>query len=169
MGRGNVCVRGKAEGLFYVDNDFLQAYRLVGCDPDEPEIVSPREAYNRRDEAEFTFDETESELLYEDLCMNLVWEMKARFKSFDQVNKWISRTQRALLENELFYVALEDNEWSIAVELIQKEGAYGDELLGLQLGLYEKYLKAIKQIILDMYGEVGVYDGAWTHRIEQAV
>lgn len=38
MGRGNVCVTGSYEGLFYIDNDDLQVWRKDGPDGKEPEI-----------------------------------------------------------------------------------------------------------------------------------
>lgn len=169
MGRGNVCVRGKAEGLFFVDYEFLDVYRRTDGDEDDPEYLSPMEVYHRTHGSYdgWVYDEFESELLREDFEMNLIAMLQDRFKSLRKIDKWIDRYQRAILENDLFYVALEDNEWSIAVELIQKEGTWGDELLGLQIGLYQKYLKAIKEIILDLFGEVGVYAGAWTHGIER--
>lgn len=36
------------------------------------------------------------------------------------------------MESKLFYVAVQDNEWSLAVELIQKEPPYDDHLGGLR-------------------------------------
>lgn len=69
-----------------------------------------------------------------------------------------------MLENKLFYIAMEDNEWSLAIELIQKGGEYdGEEKVGLQMGLYRNYLKGIEEILVEMNGEVGTYAGAWTH------
>ena len=45
------------------------------------------------------------------------------FPSFSRTGAdvWIDRTRRAILENTLFCVAVEDNEWSVAVELLQEE------------------------------------------------
>ncbi len=143
MGRGNVCVLGKCEGLYYVDNEFIDELTEDG---EYDEIAS---YFNR------------SEFEYE-----LAKKLTARFSSFVYVDKWISGSRRALLENELFYIVVEDNEWSVAVELIQKYDTYGSEsLIGLQMGLYKKYLKAIEDILLDMNGEVGIYAGAWTHGV----
>lgn len=89
--------------------------------------------------------------------------MRARFPSFELVDKWISEDRKAILENGLFYVVYEDNQWSLAIELIMKEGEYGgEEKVGLQMGLYQKYLKGIEDILLDMHGTVGTYSGAWT-------
>ena len=37
MGRGNVCVTGSYEGLFYIDNDDLRVYRKDGPGTDDCE------------------------------------------------------------------------------------------------------------------------------------
>lgn len=158
MGRGNVCTFGSAEGLYFVDNEFLEVYSKIVGEEGEREYATLREADDG-----YEYDELESWLSYEDFKAELAFEIERRFKSFEYVGKWISNTRFALMENKLFYVVLEDNMWSVAVELIQKEDKYGgEELIGLQLGLYEKYLEGIKNILLDMHGEVGTYSGAWT-------
>lgn len=157
MGAGNVCTFGKCEGLYFVDNDLLDVYCRENEDGDM-EYCSLRDADDG-----FEYCETESYLSREDFECNFIEAMKRRFPSFEYVNKWISRTRRALLENELFYIVCEDNQWSLAIELIQKEGEYGgEEKVGLQMGLYRKYLKGIEEILLNMNGEVGIYTGAWT-------
>lgn len=158
MGAGNVCVSGTCEGLFYVDNKFLDVYSKL--DTDGKVIIASSDEYlddgYDYDEHESLFQREEFEHLFCELVMQ-------RFKSFDYINKWITRSRRAILENELFYIVCEDNGWSLAIELIQKEGEYGgDEKVGLQMGLYLTYLDGIKKILLDMNGEVGVYKGAWT-------
>lgn len=159
MGAGNVCVFGKCEGLYFVDNDFLDVYSKKIDGEDAWDFRSLRDV----DEEGFEYDESESYLRREDFEWDFTEAIKRRFPSFEYVNKWISRTRRALLENELFYVVCEDNRWSLAIELIMKEGEYGgEEKVGLQMGLYRKYLKGIKEVLLDMNGEVGVYTGAWT-------
>lgn len=158
MGRGNVCTFGKAEGLYFVDYEHLDVYSKTGEDG-EKEYCTLSEL---EDDA-FEYDEFESELNREDFQYEFIEMMRARFPSFEYVNKWISNTRKALLENDLFYIVSEDNQWSLAIELIQKEGEYGgEEKVGLQMGLYLKYLKGIKEILLDMHGEVGIYKGAWT-------
>lgn len=160
MGAGNVCVFGQAEGLYYVDRDFLDVYSRKTEDNEyESCLLGELECGDDT----FEYDEFESELRRDDMQYNLCEMLRKRFPSFEYVNKWVSNTRKALLENELFYIVLEDNQWSIAVELIQKEGEYGgEEKVGLQMGLYLKYLKGIKEILLDMYGEIGTYNGAWT-------
>lgn len=55
MGRGNVCVFGKCEGLYYVDYDFLDVYsKLV----DEENNVWDFRMRNDIDEDGFEYDES---------------------------------------------------------------------------------------------------------------
>ncbi len=159
MGRGNVCVFGKCEGLYYVDNDFLDVYSKTDENGD---VISC--SLRELEDDGFEYDEMASTWNRDDFEFTFIEQMKTRFPSFEYVNKWISRTRRALLENKLFYVVVEDNQWSIAIELIQKEDEYGgEEMAGLQIGLYKRYLEGIKEILLELNGEVGIYSGAWTH------
>ena len=60
------------------------------------------------------------------------------FPSFSRVSgeQWVrdgaygDMNRRLIMESGLFYVAVQDNEWSLAVELIQKESPYDDHLSG---------------------------------------
>ena len=54
---------------------------------------------------------------------------------------------------------LRDNEWSLAVKLLQK----GDgELEGLQRGWFDKYMFAIRKSLLKYLPDIGTYTGPWT-------
>jgi hypothetical protein len=68
------------------------------------------------------------------------------------------------MESELFEIEIEDNQWSYAVKLIQKECWYDNHLEGLQKKHHESYLESIKNILLEMFPSIGAYGGAWTHR-----
>lgn len=160
MGAGNVCVFGKCEGLYYVDNGFLDVYSREDEHGDKEYRLSKDVEYG---DTEFKYDESESYFNRVDFDWHFAELMRARFPSFELVDKWISEDRKAILENGLFYVVYEDNQWSLAIELIMKEGEYGgEEKVGLQMGLYQKYLKGIEDILLDMYGTVGTYSSAWT-------
>lgn len=71
-------------------------------------------------------------------------------------------SQRAILESPLFYICLEDNEWSLAVELIQKEPPWCQSYAGLQSRHYQAYLKGIEKCLLDRLPSIGTYKSAWT-------
>ena len=85
------------------------------------------------------------------------------FPSFRRVTpeQWISRSQRAILENKLFYICLEDNQWSLAVELIQKEPPWGRSYEALQARHYRQYLLGIQICLLNRLPSIGTYTGPW--------
>lgn len=171
MGRGNVSVSGPYEGVFFVDRDNTDWYVL----DDEPVL---KKDLDTEDFACAEYDDEESNDCFTAMCSGIVERIAKRFPSFREIgeNVWIRYADYGcdrrdfgvvLLENDLFVISVEDNEWSYAVLLLQKQDAYDYHLLGLQKRHYQKYLAAIKEAILDMYGEVGIYTGPWTSGIER--
>ena len=169
MGRGNVCVTGKYEGLWYVDVDYLTWFDKPSIDEDGFEIWEPYLG------CELDFDDMaiveynelltrdEFDMFKEDLVQDFTW----KFMSFERIEgcKMIDREREAIMENGLFYVCLVDNEWSVAVELIQKVDPYGYSLEGLQKKHYQKYLDGLKECLRMQFDAIGTYGGAWTHGI----
>lgn len=146
MGRGNSCVFGEYEGLFYIDwNNFSSEWE------DEHGNVI-------KDDYEFQREEWENSL-YE-----FISDFQERFKSFSKCDKWIRNVGKAVLENELFYIVSDDNEWSMAIKLIQKEQDYykGGNIRAMQSRHYKNYLEGIKACLFNQFEELGTYGGAWT-------
>lgn len=145
MGRGNACVHGDYEGLYYIDYDnFPKEY--------EDEYGNVIEDYDfQREEVNCFLDE-------------LKIDLKKRFKSFSDTDEWIDSDEYAILENSLFYIVTEDNEWSVAIKLIQKEQDFYSRgnIENLQAGLYKKYLEGLKECLFNHFDEIGVYAGPWT-------
>lgn len=139
MGRGNACVHGEYEGLYYVDWDnFVHEYD------------GERNYDLEREEWEYSLE-------------TFMDDFMKKYKSFYKCSNWISREEHAVMENELFYIVVEDNDWSIAIKLIQKEQNYSKgNFENLQKGLYQKYLEGMKQCLFNQFEELGVYGGAWT-------
>ena len=164
MGRGNVCVHGKYEGLYYVDNGFLEMYSKRYRYEDMDTCLR-KDIDNLEDGWEF--DEEATYQNFDDFERAFVSRMLERFPSMHKPRRgreWVSRSQRVVVENKLFYVVFEDNTWSLAVELIQKEPPFGDgSYEGLQANAYKSYLKGILHTILELTGEAGTYKGAWAH------
>lgn len=164
MGRGNCCVTGKYEGLYFVDNDDLCVYRPVGStDAEEPELRL-RRTIPFEDLAEWEYCDGDTEWLEQEVIEELMDDLIEKFPSLSRCDEWITRERHAILENKLFYIALEDNEWAMAVELIQKENDYDDRLLPLQKRHHENYLKGIKNALFNQFDTLGTYCGAWTHK-----
>ena len=166
MGRGNVCVYGKYEGLYYVDYENLYMYSKKEAfkteeDPDD-EVRFGREI-SYHEQHEWQYEEILSEHEYEWMVGEIQEGMCKRFRSMVACDKLIGhrREEWAILENGMFYVTVEDNQWSVAVKLIQKEFDY-EVVEGLQKRHYQTYLKAIRDILFEMFDEIGTYGGAWT-------
>lgn len=141
MGRGNACVHGDYEGLYYVDWDNFMC-----------ELDGERDYELEREECEISLKQ-------------FVHDFKEKYKSFSECDKWTSNHERAVLESKLFYIVVEDNQWSMAIKLIQKEQDYYSRgnFENLQKGLYQKYLEGLKQCLFNQFEELGIYRGAWSH------
>ena len=137
MGRGNTRVFGEYEGLFYIDWDNFSS---------------------EHEDDDFWRQEWESSL------HQFISDFTQRFKSFSRCDEWISGDDRAILENRLFYIAITDNEWSVAIKLIQKEQKYYDSgnLENLQAKHYKTYLDGMKECLFNQFEELGTYAGPWT-------
>lgn len=167
MGRGNECVKGKYEGLYFADKDYLEVYTKVSDADEEPATKLLGElSYEEMNEYEFDYELSED--FYEDFIFNFKENMKKRFKSLNSTKE----TFGTVLENKLFKVVIKDNEWSYAVELLQKESEYGGNIEGLQAQHFKRYLEGIKESLLEIFPEIGTYAGPWTSgrikRVESA-
>lgn len=160
MGRGNVCVHGKYEGLYYVDRDYLDCYSLLEANEDgsyDQKLLGeiPYEEFSK-----YEYDEYLSLFNYENFINALTSKIEDRFKSFCSTGK----NYGVILENNLFQIEIEDNEWSYAVKLLQKEQDYYSDgfLEGLQARHYKEYLDGLQEVLFDLFPSIGTYAGAWT-------
>lgn len=120
---------------------------------------------------EWAYDEEGTMNEEDDVLECFVVDFCQMFPSFDRPSEevWLTepgfggRSRLVLLESKLFRIVLEDNEWSLAVELIQKEEPWGDVWMeNLQKRLYQKYLDGMKKALLKRLPAIGTYSGAWT-------
>jgi hypothetical protein len=154
MGRGNVCVFKEYEGLYYVDRDYLDYYVPIDGEADEGGFYGDIENIDN-----YEWDYFISQSYYEDFIYEFVDAFTKRFKSFTKTGKEYG----TIMESNLFEIEIEDNQWSYAVKLIQKECWYDNHLEGLQKKHHENYLKGMKEILLDLFPSIGTYAGAWCH------
>ncbi len=139
MGRGNVCVHGPYEGLYYVDYDNF--YYDVTDEDDNPT--------GEREFDQYYMEHTIDNFKYEMLKSGV----------FTECDRWHHRDIHIILESKLFEIAIVDNEWSYAVMLLQKE----DAPVGLQKKHYESYLRKIRDALFEQFSKLGIYECAWTH------
>lgn len=159
MGKGNVCVFGKYEGLYYVDRDYIDCYISNEANKDGEYENKMLGDMNMEDFQNYEYDSVLSEMYYDDFLQEFTAKMEKKFNSFVSTGK----DYGTVMENNLFEIEVEDNEWSYAVKLIQKEDDYDNHLEGLQKKHYQNYLDGIKSILLELFPSIGCYGGAWTH------
>ena len=172
MGRGNVCVTGSCEGLYYIDNDDFHVYRRADDLSEWPETRLMGELdYDELTGSEWVYDEEGTGNEEDDVLECFMADFCQMFPGFERAgtNEWLRNgpygdlSRRVILESKLFYVCVEDNEWSLAVELLQKEEPWGLPWMeNLQKQLYQKYLDGMKKALLNRLPGVGIRTGAWT-------
>ena len=165
MGRGNCCATGPYEGLYYIDNNDIYVYRRDDPWAGELDTRLLRDLdLSELDGDGWYLDEEGTMCEQDDIEECFMNEFTKRFPSFERVksSQWLNRNRRVILENKLFYICVEDNQWSVAVELIQKEEPWGQSWMeNLQARLYQKYLEGIKLCLLERLPGIGTYNGAW--------
>ena len=168
MGRGNCCVHGPYEGLYFIDNEDLHVYRSSDSGTDgDPEARLLRELdYEELTDGHWLYDDLRTEDATKALLDCFADDLMNVFPSFRRIpaGYWISHDRRAILENQLFYICIEDNQWSLAIELIQKELSDGTAWSALQARHHRRYLDGMKRCLLRYLPSIGIYNGPWTSR-----
>lgn len=159
MGRGNIHTHGDYEGLYYIDYDYLDYYTSKEADEygefDNKLLVD----MSADDFNDYEYDEDLTYWNTEDYINMFVKDMMKKFGSFVATGN----TYGAIMENSLFEIKIEDNEWSYAIELIQKDDYM---LSGLQKNHYKQYLAGMEDVLLGLFPEIGCWTGnCWTHGI----
>lgn len=148
--------------MYYIDNDYLHEYWRVDEETDQVENRLLGElSYEELTNGEWKYDYFGSQQNWEDTKRKLICSLMAKFPSFEETDEWLDDDRMALLENDLFYIATADNEWSQAVMLIQKEHWCFD-YSGLQKRHYQRYLDGIRDSLFEQFETLGTYGGAWT-------
>lgn len=172
MGKGNVSVSGPYEGLFYIDNDDYHVYQRSDDLGEYPEVRLLRDLSVAELSGEgWRYDEEGTGNELEDIEECFKDDFIGMFPSFHVAGPseyWLRNgpygdySRRVILESKLFYICMEDNEWSMAIELIQKEDPYDDHLVGLQSKHSSRYLEGMKKCLLRRLDSIGTYTGPWT-------
>ena len=159
MGRGNIHTHGDYEGLYYIDYDYLDYYTSKEADEygefDNKLLVD----MSADDFNDYEYDEDLTYWNTEDYINMFVKDMMKKFGSFVATGN----TYGTIMENSLFEIKIEDNEWSYAIELIQKDDY---ALSGLQKNHYKQYLSGMEDVLLGLFPEIGCWTGnCWTHGV----
>lgn len=114
----------------------------------------------------YAHDIPEDEFVSELVKKEVMYQIATRYPSFWKTDIWIRRDSHVLLENQLFYIGIADNENSIVIFLSSKDDGITDGLASRHFDVYEK---GIRDILLGLFGEVYVPTSSWTSQKIQAV
>lgn len=109
MGRGNVCVTGEYEGLYYIDNDHFHVYRRD--EPDSDDEFQSRLlgdlSYEELTSGEWHFDEWETSDEEDDILECFIESFTWMFRSFERPTKetWFTELDLAAAPDESFWRA----------------------------------------------------------------
>ena len=178
MGKGNICTHGEFEAVFYVDMDFIDTYykqsrceccgQTNGVDEDE-EQQTAKQLYDAGisyldKDSDWTHDADVSRMNWEFMIEAIQEKLSRRFPSFQTCNEWRHRPGHTIvLKNELFEIAVADNEWSAAWMLLERtdiDDAGSNRNLMRQN--YTSYLEGLKNALVETWGECYGYGGPWT-------
>lgn len=153
MSRGNVNVSLR-DGLYYVHYDSINLYRSVS----DKEDIRMKKDIPAGQTGKYNLDLTVSQANYNAWLETFLTAMQKRYPSLKRVDRYEKRGQRLVLENSMFQVMIEDNEWSFAVELISNRKA---KYQGLQKHLFGQFLKGMREILLQITETIYVRSGSW--------
>lgn len=154
MGKGNIAV-GIHDGLYYVDYDHLYVYHHKD-DVNDQRLGRDIKLENF---SQYQYDEILSNINMTNFIDTLEEQFRIRFPSFVSCSRYEQKSH-VIAENHLYMLALEDNEWSIAVELLAKE----NNNLGLQKHHFPILYDQLKYILLTLFPEIHTRIGPWTSR-----
>lgn len=153
------------EGLFFVNlNDILVYHKKR-----HPDIFCVKKDIPQGEEDNYIIDKEKSQYRYDRFKEKFCEEMQTRCKSLQpgvSGKKFINTTkQKLILENKLFRIVFENNQWSIAVKLLRKD----DANQGIAQQTFETFLQHTKDALLMQMPEIYVRNGSWgTTRVTAA-
>lgn len=150
--RHNVTV-GLNDTVYYVDYTKMDVYEHKTTH----EIVTAADDKYIKHPDNYQYKQDLTQLKFDNFKSAFIKAMQAQFPSLKAVDKTV-RGVHYLLENNMFQIGFEDNDWSVAVELIQKKCKNP----GLQANLYPSFSTGMRDILITQVGEIHLRTGSWT-------
>ncbi len=158
----NVSVNPDREALFYVDYSCMDVYVNVNDANDVKTNNDPAIAQNPDT---YQFDDTLTQARFDSFKKQFVKKMQDKFKSLKPHDLTL-KGKHQLLMNDMFIIAFEDNDWSVAVELLENPKSKNPNL---RPNLFPNFKKGMRDILLDLVDEIHVRTGSWsTQRVTKA-
>ena len=154
MSQGNVNV-SLNDGLYYIHYNSVNVYKSKQ-NPKDLRTIDQIPSHQRN---QFNLDLPLSQANYDAWLEQFRKAMCKRYKSYRIVDKYLKRTQRIVLENNMFQVIIEDNEWSFAVELISIPQC---PYKAFQKHLFSQFFKGMREILFTITETIYIRNGSWS-------
>lgn len=141
--------------LYYVDYDLMNVYVNKNNSSD---IKIGKDPIALANPDIYVLDEILTQTRYDRFKEKFLKEMKSKFADVKSVKK-TTKGVHHLLQNDIFIVAFEDNNWSIGIELLCNP-KYDDK--ESQPSLVADAGKIMRDVLLDIVEEIHVRTGSWT-------
>lgn len=151
----NVSVNPDREALFYVDYSHMDVYVNINDSNDVKTNNDPAIAQNPD---LYRFDDTLTQARFDSFKKQFVKKMQDKFKSL-KPHDITTKGKHQLLMNDMFIIAFEDNDWSVAVELLENPKSKNPNL---RPNLFPNFQKGMRDILLDLVGEIHIRTGSWS-------
>lgn len=146
------------EGLYYVDYKDIFMYHEIK----NPSNISTESKIPAGHESEYEYDPDMTQANYEAFRKKLTNYMTSNFPSMQAAKPDTfsdrAKKKRIIAQNKLFEIILEDNVWSVAVELKWiKKGK-----TGLQTQMFPSFLAGLRKGLFEQLDTIYIRDGSWS-------
>ena len=153
MKQGNCNVQPN-ETLFYVAWDDIALYENKTNKTD----IRLRQEIPQGEEDNYAYSQISSQDNFENFKTWFLARMQKQFKSMHPCDYWLGRSKHVILENKLFMIALEDNDWSLAIELL-RIGRKQPNLKGLQNQMFQNFVNGLRNNLLTYFPVIYIRTG----------
>ena len=145
------------EGLFYVD--FKNIYMYHKKDNPSQIVLEKDLPDNAQEQTKYKFDAPMSQANFEAFKTKFVDQITTQFPSMQPTDEWLnkSKTRHVIMTNKLFNVVIENNNWSLAIELTMAPKGN----TGLQAQMFPSFIKGIRTALLNQFDTIYVRNGSW--------
>lgn len=139
-------------GLFYIDYKDIFIYNK----PNDSNFIKQKDI-NPDELNNYEFNQDASQAHYNN-CIDKISDYMAN--NFDSMLKTDLREKKKhiIAANQLFQVTLEDNDWSVAVQLLPVKKANK----GLQKQMYYAFLHGLRNALFEQFDTLYVRNGSWS-------
>lgn len=156
MGYANVAADYK-DDLLYVPYDYLSIYTK-----NNQKIIKHGNEIASEEIEDYEYNKKLSQLEFDEFKERFCTDMQKKFKSLQPVDRWKGRYQHIILENSLFEIALQDNQWSIAVELLNRDDYPYSK--NFQTSKFPAFFKGMRDILFTYFDKLYIRTGAYTSK-----